>query len=90
MRSPWGPQTNIFYFVCTVLVVFHIFHASCGLNNLDFSGYNKIKPYVAHFEAHYANLGAFWPFQGPMKGPWDPQIKTTKSMYVVLNVYYLF
>jgi hypothetical protein len=42
MRGPWRPQTNIFYFVCVALVVIYLFHASWGLNHLDFSGYNKI------------------------------------------------
>jgi hypothetical protein len=35
-----------------------------GLNNLDLSGYNKIWPDNGHFEAHFDNLGAFWPFKG--------------------------
>ena len=30
-----------------------------GLNNLNLSGYKKIQPDIAHFEAHFANLGAF-------------------------------
>jgi hypothetical protein len=59
MRSPWEPQTNIFYFVCIVLVVIYLFHASWGLNHLDFSGNNKIQPDVAHLEAHFANLRGF-------------------------------
>ena len=42
MSSLWGPQTNISYFVYIVLVVIYLFHASWGLNHLDFSGYNKI------------------------------------------------
>ena len=37
----------------------------CGLIHLDFSGCTKIYPAVAHLEAHLANLGAFWPFEGP-------------------------
>jgi hypothetical protein len=36
-----------------------------GLNNLDFSGYNKICPDIAHFEAGSANLGALRHFEGP-------------------------
>jgi hypothetical protein len=24
---PWGPQTNILYFLCIVLVVIYLFHA---------------------------------------------------------------
>jgi hypothetical protein len=36
-----------------------------GLNNLDFSGYNKILPDIAHFEAGSAHLGALWHFEGP-------------------------
>ena len=37
----------------------------CGLIHLDFNGCTKIYPAVAHLEAHLANLGAFWPFEGP-------------------------
>jgi hypothetical protein len=44
-----------------------------GLNNLDFSGYNKIWPDIAHFEVHFANFGAFWPFQGQLGAPGDPK-----------------
>jgi hypothetical protein len=33
--------------------------------NQIFSGYNKIQPDVAHFEARFDNLGAFYPFQDP-------------------------
>jgi hypothetical protein len=32
---------------------------------LNYSGYNKIKPDIAHFEAHFVNFGAFWPFECP-------------------------
>jgi hypothetical protein len=35
-----------------------------GLNNLDFSGYNKIQPAFANFEIHFANFWAFWPLEG--------------------------
>jgi hypothetical protein len=35
-----------------------------GLKNLEFSGYNKILPDVAHFEIYFANFGAFWPLEG--------------------------
>jgi hypothetical protein len=31
MRGPWGPQTNIFYFVCVVPVVIYPFQASWGI-----------------------------------------------------------
>jgi hypothetical protein len=34
MRGPWGPQTNIFYFVCVVPVVIYLFHASWGLTHV--------------------------------------------------------
>jgi hypothetical protein len=42
MRGPWGPQIDILDFVRVVLVVIYLFHASWGLNHLDFSGYIKI------------------------------------------------
>jgi hypothetical protein len=44
MMGLWGPQTNIFYFVCVVPDVIYPFHASWGLNHLDFSSYRKIYP----------------------------------------------
>jgi hypothetical protein len=28
MSGPWGPQTNISYFVCVILVVIYLFHDS--------------------------------------------------------------
>jgi hypothetical protein len=73
MWGPWGPQTDIFYFVCVVLVVIYPFHASLGLNHFDFSDYNKIYLDVAHIEAHFANLGDFGPFQGSLGAPKDPK-----------------
>ena len=41
-EGPVETHTNIFYFVYLVLVVIYLFHASWGLNRLDFNGYNKI------------------------------------------------
>jgi hypothetical protein len=51
-----------------------------GLKCLDFSGYNKIYPVVAHLEA---NFGDFWPFQDPWGAPGDP-----KSILYSLYVYF--
>ena len=31
--DPWGPQTNILYFVCVVPVIIYLFHASWGLKH---------------------------------------------------------
>jgi hypothetical protein len=45
------------------MLVFPICHLS--LNGLDFSGYDKILADIAHFEAHSADLGPFWCFEGP-------------------------
>jgi hypothetical protein len=73
MRGPWGPQTNISYFVCVVLVDIYLFHASWGLHQLDFSDYNMVQLDIVHFEAHFDNLAAFWPFQGPLGVPRDPR-----------------
>jgi hypothetical protein len=36
-----------------------------GINNLDFSGHNKIQADIAHFEAHLTNFGAFEPLEDP-------------------------
>jgi hypothetical protein len=48
--------------------------AHLRLNPLyDFSGYTKIQPIVTHFEAHFANLGASWPFEDPQGAPRDPR-----------------
>jgi hypothetical protein len=33
-----------------------------------FLGYKKIYPDIAHFQAYFANFGAFWPFE-PMGIP---------------------
>ena len=61
MRGAWVPQTNIFYFVCLILVVIYLYHASWGLNHLDINSYKNLYPDVAHFAAHVEYLG---PFQG--------------------------
>jgi hypothetical protein len=42
IRGTQGPQTNIFQFVCEVLVVIYCFQAIWGLKHLDFINYNKI------------------------------------------------
>jgi hypothetical protein len=65
MRGPSGPQTNICRFLCVVLVVIYLFYAIGGSNYLELSGHTKILPNVAHLEAHFANLGAFWLLEGP-------------------------
>ena len=44
MRGAWRHKTNIYYFVCIILVFIHLFHAGRGLTHLDFSSYNKIYP----------------------------------------------
>jgi hypothetical protein len=51
-----------------------------------------MKPYVANFEAQYANLGASWPFQGPLNGPWELGFPDQSYQIYVCgkNVYYLF
>jgi len=59
MRGPWGPHTNTFLlYMCSpswyLPIACHL-----GLNHLDFCGYNKMYPDIAHFEAYFANLGAF-------------------------------
>ena len=43
MRGRWGPQTNIFYIVCVVLVVIYLFYASWGLNHPDISVYDAVQ-----------------------------------------------
>jgi hypothetical protein len=58
-----GSQTNISQFVSVVLVVIYLFQAICDLNHLDFSGDNKIKHDIAHFEAHFADFEVFWPLE---------------------------
>jgi hypothetical protein len=58
-----GTQTNISQFISVVLVVIYLFQAICGLNHLDFSGDNKIKPDIDYFEACFANFEIFWPFK---------------------------
>jgi hypothetical protein len=45
-----------------VQVDIYLFQAIWGSIHLDLSGYTNILPVVAYFEAHFANLGAFWPF----------------------------
>jgi hypothetical protein len=40
---------------------------------VDVIGYKKIYPDIPHFQAYFANFGAFWPFETPMRGPWDPK-----------------
>jgi hypothetical protein len=42
-------------FVCCYLSI----PSHLGLNDLDFSGFNKMKNDIALFAAHFANFGAF-------------------------------
>jgi hypothetical protein len=49
------------------VVVIYLFQAIWGLKHLDFNGYNKIQPDIAHFETHLASFGTFWTFRMAMR-----------------------
>ena len=74
------------------LVVIYLFHTIWGLKHLNFIGYKKIYPDVAHFQAYFANFGAFWPFEPPWGAPGDsrPILVSLYVYCVVLVVIYLF
>jgi hypothetical protein len=55
-----------------------------GLNHLDLSGYNKIKPDVTHFDTHFANLVAFRSSESLLKAHEGPL--STPNHFFTLHV----
>jgi hypothetical protein len=60
-----------------------------GSNNLDFNGYNKIRPDIAHFEANFANFGAFG-FSKPNEAPLGTPNQYLYVVCVVPVIIHLF
>jgi hypothetical protein len=75
MRGPWGPKTNILYFVIVRMCKPNCYSSipcCVGLKNLGFGDYDKIKSDIAHFEASSVNLGLFGILKvhkGPLRTP---------------------
>jgi hypothetical protein len=61
-----------------VLNVTYQFQAIWGLNNLDFTGYEKI----------YSSFGDMLPFEGPWEAPMGPIAISFKIVCVVIVVIY--
>jgi hypothetical protein len=77
MMGPWGSQINILDYVRVILVVFYQFHASWGLNHLDFSHH------IFWFILYFIYNCCLVPF-------WQVKTFTLKTMNLYLkNVRYL-